>query len=58
MSAHRSSWLSRGLEFAEGLSGLGEGVGDDLVPVHARAAGAQCPGALFASAVATVEVIS
>jgi len=37
-----------GLEFAEGLGGLGEGVGEDLVPVHVRAACAQFPGALFA----------
>jgi len=29
------------LEFAEGLGGLGEGVGDDLVPVHVRAAGVE-----------------
>ena len=37
-----------GLAFVEGLGGLGEGVGDGLVPVHVRAAGAQFPRALFA----------
>jgi hypothetical protein len=42
------SWLGLRLEFAEGLGGLGEGVGDGLVPVHARAASAQFPRALLA----------
>ena len=42
------SWLGLRWEFAEGLGGLGEGVGDGLVPVHVRAAGAQFPRALLA----------
>ena len=36
------------MEFAEGLGGLDEGVGEGLVPVHVRAAGAELPRALFA----------
>jgi hypothetical protein len=45
LSGHgRCSGLSRGSEFAEGLGGLGEGVGDGLVPVHVCAASAQLPG--------------
>ena len=36
------------MEFAEGLGGVGEGVGDGLVPVHARALSAAFPCALFA----------
>ena len=47
----RSRTCSRkdlGLGFAEGLGGLGEGVGDGLVPVHVRAAGMQFPRALLA----------
>src|SRR6516165_12101961 len=36
-----------GLELAEGLADLGEGVGEGLVPVHVRAAGAEFPGALL-----------
>src|SRR5215831_8903389 len=42
------SWLGLGLELVEGLGGMGEGVGEGLVPVHVRAAGAQFPGALLA----------
>src|SRR5215475_14040845 len=42
------SWLSFGFELAEALGGLGEGVGEGLVPAHVRAAGAQFPGALIA----------
>jgi hypothetical protein len=42
------SRLGAGFEFAEGLGGLGEGVGKGLVPVHVRAAGAEFPGALVA----------
>jgi len=34
------SWLRFGFELAEGLGGLGEGVGEGLVPAHVRAAGA------------------
>jgi hypothetical protein len=45
-------------EFGEGLGDLGEGVGDGLVPVHASAAGAQVPGALFARASVTIQLIS
>ena len=37
-----------GLEFGAGLGGLGEGVGEGLVPAHGSAAGAQFPRALFA----------
>src|SRR2546430_12621604 len=47
LEAAARSWLGPGLEFVEGLGGLGEGVGDGLVPVHVRAAGAQFPGVLF-----------
>jgi hypothetical protein len=35
------SWLGLSLKSGEGLGGLGEGVGEGLVPVHVRAAGAQ-----------------
>src|SRR4029450_12944113 len=42
------SWLSPGLEFVEGLGGLGKGVGDGLVPVHVGAAGAEFSRALRA----------
>jgi hypothetical protein len=42
------SWLSPGLEFVEGLGGLGKGVGDGLVPVHLGTAGAQFSRALLA----------
>src|SRR5260370_2240279 len=42
------SWLRFGFEFAEGLGGLGEGVGDGLVPVHVRAACALFPRAFLA----------
>jgi hypothetical protein len=35
------SWLSAGFELAEGLGGLGKGVGDGLVPVHVGTAGAE-----------------
>ena len=42
------SWLPLGSEVVESLGGLGEGVGEGLVPVHVRALGAQFPRALFA----------
>jgi F0F1-type ATP synthase membrane subunit c/vacuolar-type H+-ATPase subunit K len=45
---HRRSWLDLGSGFAEGLGGLGEGVGEGLVPLHVRAAGAEFPGPLLA----------
>jgi hypothetical protein len=48
-ASHRGrlgSWLSLGLEFVEGLGGLGKGVGDGLVPVHVGAAGAEFSRAL------------
>ena len=48
LKRHLRSWLDRGLEFAEGLGGRAEGVGDGLVPVHVRAAGAQFLRPLFA----------
>ena len=41
-------WSAPGRRLFEGLGGLGEGVGDGLVPVHVRAAGAQFPRALIA----------
>ena len=40
LEAAARSWLSHGSELVEGLGGLGEGVGEGLVPVHVRAAGA------------------
>ena len=40
LEAAARSWLGPGLEFVEGLGGLGEGVGDGSVPVHVGAAGA------------------
>ena len=43
-----ASWLDRGSGLAEGLAGLGEGVGQGLIPVLVRAAGAKFPGALLA----------
>jgi hypothetical protein len=48
-ASHRGrlgSWLSLGLEFVEGLGGLGKGVGEGLVPVHVGAAGAEFSRAL------------
>jgi hypothetical protein len=48
LDAAACSWLGAGSDFAEGLGGLGEGVGKGLVPVHARAAGAELPSALIA----------
>ena len=42
------SWPGRGFKIVESLGGLGEGVGEGLVPVHVRALGAQFPRALFA----------
>jgi hypothetical protein len=41
LSGAACSWLGPGLEFVEGLGGLGKGVGDGLVPVHVGAAGAE-----------------
>jgi hypothetical protein len=38
-------WLASRFQFGEGLGGLGEGVGDGSVPVHARATGPQFPRA-------------
>src|SRR5262249_56472778 len=37
------SWLPLGSQVVESLGGLGDGVGDGLVPVHVRPAGAQLP---------------
>jgi hypothetical protein len=42
------SWVSPGLGLVEGLCGLGKGIGDGLVPVHLRAAGAEFSRALLA----------
>src|SRR5690348_10561046 len=42
------SWLRLGSEVAEGLGGLGDGIGDGLVPVHVCPAGAQLPYAFIA----------
>ena len=42
------SWLSLGLELVEGLGGLGEGVGEGLVPVHVGTAGAEFARTLLA----------
>src|SRR5215207_142385 len=42
------SWLSPEFELVEGLGGLGEGVGDGLVPVHVGAAGAEFSRVLLA----------
>jgi hypothetical protein len=42
------SWLGPGAGFAEGLGGLGEGVGDGLAPVHVRPASAELPYTLVA----------
>ena len=36
------------MEFCGGLGGLRKGVGEGLVPIHVRAAGAEFPGALLA----------
>src|SRR5215211_4531788 len=47
-TAATCSWLSPGFELVEGLGGLSEGVGDGLVPVHLRAAGAEFSRALLA----------
>jgi hypothetical protein len=47
LEAAARSWLSLGLEFAEGVGGLGERVGEGLVPVHVCATGAQFPRALI-----------
>ena len=44
----KCSWLSPGFELVEDLGGLSEGVGDGLVPVHLRAAGAEFSRALLA----------
>ena len=41
------SWLPLGSEVVEGLGDLGDGVGDGLVPVHVRPAGAQFPHAFI-----------
>src|SRR5580692_3119852 len=41
-------WLDRGSGLAEGLAGLAEGIGQGLIPVVVRAAGAKFPGALLA----------
>src|SRR5467141_2133375 len=41
------SWLRLGSEIVEGLGGLGDGVGNGLVPVHVRPAGAQLPYAFI-----------
>ena len=46
------------MEFAEGLGGLGEGVGEGLVPVHVRAAGASSRARSSPRAAVTVELIS
>src|SRR5207253_2378105 len=42
------SWLRLGSEIVEGLGGLGDGVGNGLVPVHIRPASAQLPYAFIA----------
>ena len=42
------SQLGLGVELVEGLGGLGEGVGEGLVPVHVGAAGTELLGTLFA----------
>src|SRR5215469_12394069 len=42
------SWLRSGFKLVEGLGGLNERVGEDLVPVHTRAAGAELAGPLIA----------
>src|SRR5690348_11809713 len=41
-------WLPLKSEVVEGLGGLGDGIGDGLVPVHVRPAGAQLPHAFIA----------
>src|SRR5215203_4866626 len=41
-------WLSPGFEFVEGLGGLGQGVGDGLVPVHVGTAAVEFSRALLA----------
>ena len=48
LEAAACSWLGLGLELAEGLGGLGEGVGKGLVPVHLRAVCAEFLRALIA----------
>src|SRR6516164_6240463 len=48
LEAAVGSRRGRGFEISEGLGGLAQGVGDGLVPVHVRTAGAQFPGALLA----------
>jgi hypothetical protein len=42
------SWLGLGLELVEGVGGLSESVGDGLVPVYVRTAGAEFARALLA----------
>ena len=45
-AAGQRLWLCLGFGFGEDLGGLSQGVGDGLVPVHVRAAGAEFPRAL------------
>jgi hypothetical protein len=50
--------MGLGLGFVEGLRDLGEGVGEGLVPVHVRAAGAEFSRGPSPRPSATIELIS